>query len=295
MSPWRAERDRWAFSLRIALRIALALFAALAASGCRRASGAPLVARRVVSISASTTEALFAIGAGDRVVGRSRYDDYPKEALDLPTVGGFVDPNLEAILALRPDLVVGARGPLGPGFARTLDDHGIVTYFPETERFEQILAMIEGLGARTDHVDAAARVTSAMRARREAITAALSSASRPRVLLVFAAQPISVAGPLSFADEMITLAGGVNAMTTGAPYPMIALETAIALDPDVILHAEMGAGAAASLGGPWSAVRAVREGHVVHIEDEAVLRPGPRVLDGVAILARAIHPQIMVP
>jgi iron complex transport system substrate-binding protein len=281
------------------LALLLALVALVALLGCRRPRNLGAVgddappgsqpAQRVVSISASTTETLFAIGAGRQVVGRSRYCDYPPEALALPVVGGFTDPNLEAILGLAPNLVVGARGPIGPGIARTLEERGIATYFPETERLDAILVMIEGLGARTGHGTEALRLVESMRARRQAIEAAVASLPKPRVLLLFAKKPISVAGKGSFPDEMLTLAGGTNAITEGAAYPTLSLEKVLALDPDLLLDAEMGGGVTA-FDSTWSSVRAVREGKVVHIDDETVLRPGPRVMEGVATLARAMHP-----
>jgi iron complex transport system substrate-binding protein len=275
--------------------VAFAVFLlAFATAGCRRSSGkAPAVAHRVVSISASTTETLFAIGAGPQTVGRSRYCDYPKEALALPTVGGYTDPNLEAVLGLTPDLVVGARGPIGQSFVRALEDHGIATYFPQTESFAGILDMITGMGLRTGHDAEATRLVSAMRARKSAIENAVAPLARPRVLLMFASKPVSVAGPGSFTSEMIGLAGGSNVVTQGAAYPVLPLEAVIALDPDVIVQAEMGA--APDLDETWSTVRAVREKMLVRVDDEAVLRPGPRVLDGVVTLARALHPGVVIP
>jgi len=263
----------------------LAFAAALAA--CRRNAANNAIAARVVSTSASTTEALFAIGAGSKVVGRSRYCDYPPEALSLPSIGGYTDPSLEAILGLRPDLVVGARGPIGQGLVRTLEDRGIATWFPETESLEQILTMIEGLGTRTG-LDGT-KVTAAMRARKVAIETSLANRARPRVLLVFEKKPISVAGPGSFPDEMLRLAGGTNALSQGQRYATISLEKVLALDPDVVLDAEMGA-APTPFDATWAALRAIREQHVVRVADERVLRPGPRVLDGVATIARALHP-----
>lgn len=273
-----------------------AWLASVAALACRRTGtstdAAARVATRIVSVSASTTEALFAVGGGALVVGRSRYCDYPPEVSALPSVGGYVDPSLEAILGLRPDLVVGARGPIGQGLVRTLEERGIATWFPETETLEQILTMIEGIGARTGRD--AAPVVGAMRARRAAIAAALSSAPRPRTLLVFEKKPISVAGPGSFPDEMLRLAGGENALAEGARYATISLEKALALDPDVVLDAEMGA-APKPFDATWSALRAVRDGKIVRLADERVLRPGPRVLDGVALIARALHPGVPIP
>lgn len=264
------------------------------ATACRKQAAASSVAKRVVSISASTTEALFAIGAGPLVVGRSRYCDHPPEARAVPSIGGYVDPSLEAILALSPDLVVGARGPIGPGIVRTLEERGIATWFPETERIDGIHAMIEGLGARTGRDPEARALVAAMRARRDAITRALAGVTPRRTLLLFEKKPISVAGPGSFPDEMLRLAGGTNVVVDGAAYATLSLEKVLALDPDVILDAEMG-DAPAKFDETWKPVRAIRDGHVVRLADEAVLRPGPRVLDGVATIARALRPSIVVP
>src|SRR5262245_30159616 len=119
-------------------RAALVVLAAALLGSCGRSSsdqriGAEPRPLRVVSLAPSTTEALFAIGAGADVVGRSRYCDYPPEAASLPAVGGYADPSIEAIVALRPTLVVGARGPAGPALEEALQARAIDTFFPETE------------------------------------------------------------------------------------------------------------------------------------------------------------------
>lgn len=252
--------------------------------------------KRIVSISPSTTEALFAIGAGPLVVGRSRYCDYPPEVKALPQVGGFVDPSLEAILGLRPDLVVGARGPAGQAITDQLATHGITTYFPATETFDAIDVMLKGLGEKTQHDDGAQAAVTSLHARIAATTDAVAKLPHPRVLLVFGLAPLSVAGPGSFANEMLEKAGGKNVITEGGAYPTLGVERVLALDPDVVVNAAMmeeNAAERLNAQAPgWSAVRAVKEGHVATLTDEAVLRPGPRVADGLAIMARAIHPEL---
>jgi cobalamin transport system substrate-binding protein len=278
---------------------------ALAAAACGK-KGLPAsvlsAARRVVSLSPSTTEALFAFGGGALVVGRSRYCDYPPEVTKLPEVGGYVDPNFEAIVALAPDLVTGARGPAGASVAQKLEARGVATYFPETESFAAIDQMILGLGDRTGHAEDARRVTTSLDARVETIQRAAEAASsgkRPRVLLVFGVAPLSVAGPSSFADEMIAKAGAENVVRAGGAYPTLGVESVLALDPDVVVNAAVAEShglAALSKETPgWSRVRAAAEGKVVGLADEAALRPGPRVADGLAALARAIHPGIVLP
>jgi len=266
----------------------------VACLGCRATPPAPKTGR-IVSISPSTTEAVYAVGAGPQMVGRSRYCDWPPEVTKLPEVGGYVDPSFEAILALHPDLVVGARGPAGSAIADRLAARGIATWFPETESFSAIDAMILGIGERTGHADAGRTELAALHARIGKVEAAVASLPKTRVLLVFGLAPLSVAGPSSFADEMVRRAGGTNVVTEGGAYPTMGVEHVLALDPDVILNAAMmEEHSAARLNkdaAGWSRVRAVQKDRVVMLKDAVVLRPGPRIGEGLAQIAKAIHPE----
>ena len=280
-------------------RLVWLVAACLALVGCPR-SGARSSGRvRVVSLSPSTTEALFAVGAGADVVGRSRYCDYPEAVRALPQVGGYVDPNQEAILALEPTLVTGARGPAGTAVVDALAARGIATFFPETESFAQIDAMILGLGDRTKHQDGARALVERMHARIAGIEAATAGKPRVRTLLVFGLEPVVVAGPGTFADEMLAHAGAVNVVVSGKGYPTLGMETVLALDPDVVLNAAVAEAHGGERIGPsapgWRELRAVKAGRVVALTDEAVLRPGPRVGDGLALIARAVHPEATIP
>jgi len=242
---------------------------------------------------------MFAIHASDLLVGRSRYCDYPPEAKSLPEVGGYTDPNFETILALRPDLVIGARGPAGPALADRLATHGALTFFPETETLAQIDTMVLGLGDRTAHADDAKKLVAAMHAREDAVATLVHDLPHPRVLMIFGLTPTVVAGPSSFADEIITRAGGTNAVTGGGPYPVLGMEQVLKLDPDVVLNAAIaeahGAERITSDTPGWRSVGAVQRGNVTPLTDESVLRPGPRVGDAIAIVARAIHPGVAIP
>ncbi len=274
------------------LLVVVALLASVACRGKDKAS--PARAARIVSLSPSTTEAVFVVGAGDRLVGRSRYCDWPKEEVEkLPQVGGYVDPSFEAILALRPDLVVGARGPAGTTITDRLEARGIAWYFPPTESFAQIDEMILGIGARTQRSEAANAYVQKMHADIARVETSVASLSPVRVLLVFGLEPISVAGPASFPDEMLKKVGAVNVVAEGSAYPTMGIERVLVLDPDVVIDAAMGEEHTAERMGKdapgWSRVRAIREGHLVSIGDESILRPGPRIAEGLATLARAVH------
>lgn len=284
------------------LLVVFGLFGLVALPGCRprkERPDEPAESPRIVSLSPNTTETLYAIGAGAALVGRSRYCDFPDEVRKLPQVGGYVDPNLEAILALRPTLVTGARGPSGTAVTSKLDARGVGTFFPPTESFSEIDAMILGLGERTGHEPGAREVVTRIHERLAALDRALEKAPRVRVLMVFGLDPLSVAGPLSFVDEMLRHAHADNVVTQGGTYPTLGVERVLALDPDVVINASM----AESYGKPridkdtpgWANVRAVREGRVASLDDESLLRPGPRIARGVSILAHAVHPDVVLP
>ena len=276
-----------------------ALLAALLLAACKRAvgtEGKPATSARVVSLSPSTTETVAALGVLDRLVGRSRYCDWPPEVTKLPEVGGYVDPNIEAILALKPDLVVGARGPAGRRIDDLLRSHGVATYFPPDDSVADILAMVRGMGERLGRAGDAERVGADIESRLADLAKRTSTLAHPRVLLLFGIQPIVAAGPKSFGDEILARAGARNAVTTGGTYPALDIEAVVGLDPDVIVDAavaeEHGAQRISSAAAGWSRARAVRDGHVVSLANEVVLRPGPRIAEGVALLAHALHPEL---
>ncbi len=253
-----------------------------------------------MSLSPSTTEILFAVGAGKRVVGRSRFCDYPPEATALPVVGGFVDANLEEIVRLSPDLVVGARGPAGPALAQKLESLGIATSFPAAQSIAQIESAITELAVRVGAAERGTDVVASMRAHEKAIADALATQPRVRTLLVFGLAPIVVAGPESFPHEMLEIAHGQNVVTSGGAYPAINAETLMMLDPDVVIDASVtGTGRDASAvdrdAPAWRELRAVRQSRVVPLTDEAALRPGPRTAHGIAAIARILHPGVVVP
>jgi iron complex transport system substrate-binding protein len=281
-------------------------------SACSRAApvstGAPdaAAARRVVSISPATTEALFAVGAGDRVVGRSRFCDWPPAATRLPVVGGVIDADVEAIVQLSPDLLVGGPGPAATTLAGKLVPFGIATWFPNIDSLGAIDAMILGMGERTGHADDARRVVDGpdgLHARLASVERAVAGETAPRVLFVVDVAPVVATGPNDFIDDLIRRARAVNVLDAGASWQTLGFERIVELDPDVVVDASNANGEFADARlerirsdvPGWTDVRAVREGRVIPIADPRVLRPGPRVAEGLAVLARALHPRALVP
>ncbi len=248
----------------------------------------------MVSISPSMTEAVFAIGAGSLLVGRSRFCDYPPEAARLPAVGGFADPSLEAIVALRPTLVVSARGPAGGALAQALEGHSIPVYAPETESVAQIEGALEELGRRLSHVEGARAAVASIEASRRQVAAAVAGRPRVRAAFLFDVAPIFAAGPGSFPDELVREAGGINVVDAGGAYPTLDIERLLALDPEVILDGSSDdhgpSRVAQRRADPgWSKLRALREGKVRPLAASVVLRPGPRIGLALVEMARALH------
>lgn len=238
-------------------------------------------ARRVVTLAPSITEIVLELGWGDRLVGVSRYDDAPG-VKHLPMVGGFLDPIPEKILALRPDRLIVQPSPGNRGPVERLAALGVPVLVVPLHTTEEILASVravaETFGEREKGEALATRIASRMETIRK------RNGERPgkRALIVYNWQPLVVAGPGSFADELLVLAGGENgASGTSGAYPTLSAEAALARDPAVIIDASGGHGAGKPLPG-W-------EGRIVTPRSNALFRPGPRVIEALEELEVLLH------
>lgn len=290
------------------LRVALAAGLAFGAAGCRsRAPRRPtgraamsaldpsaVPARRIVSLVPSATEMLFALGAGPRMVGVSSYDDWPPEATRLPRVGAMVNPSFEAIMALRPDAVTGAQGPIDVAVLERLQAAGVRVFFPRVESIAEVLASIDGYAALSGRREAAATLRASIERDLARTRAAVASRPRPRVLAVFSERPLVTAGPGSWVDELLTLAGGDNVVRAGGRYPSLSIEQLLALAPEVILDMTWQEGDVAPLAtslARLTTVPAVRDGRVIRAADPMLLRQGPRLGRAALRIAALLHPE----
>ncbi|HEY8393830.1 MAG TPA: cobalamin-binding protein [Thermaerobacter sp.] len=251
---------------------------------------------RIVSLAPSNTEILFAIGAGDRVVGVDSFSDYPAEAAKLPKVGGLTDTNFEQIVALEPDLALTVGGTEEQ--VKRLEELGIPTVVIQPATLEDVLERIELVGRLVDAQEGAARVVRDMRDRIEAVRAKIAGIPDDRRVRVFYEvwhDPLMTAGPGGFIHDVITAAGGINiAADAGNPWPQISLETVVAKDPQVIIvprslessYQELKAGKRKG----WEGITAVRDGRIYAIDDNIISRPGPRLVDGLEQIARWLYP-----
>lgn len=244
-------------------------------------------ATRVVSLAPSTTEMLFALGAGDRVVGVSRFDDYPPEVTKLPRVGGFVDLNVEAVVALRPDLVVTVASRSPPPTLERLAALGIGVLMVPSDRLDQLEALAVTLGRAVGRPEAAQTLVATMRRELEAIRATYAGRPRVRTLLVVGERPIIAAGPGSFIDGALAYISASNALTQGSEFPQIGLEALTLVDADVVVNLTRSDDAAL-----WAQIERARAGRarkVIAVGTDAILRLSPRLPEGLRALGEALH------
>ncbi len=283
-------------------------------------SGRPLPperCRRIVSLAPSVTEALFALGLGDRVVGVSRFCDYPPEAASRPVVGGYVDLNYEAVLAARPDLVVALKEHRI--HQRNLHKLGIPTLLIDHQSLEGVWESLEILD---DFCGADGRgrlLAEQIRRRLDHVRQKSAGRRPPRVLLVLeregSARHVSacrVVGREGYFDRMIELAGGINACgETWIRYPMVSAEGLLAMAPEVIIdmspaarvegQPSVTANEAAPASEPFSddkrlaawqslpSLPAVQQGRVFALHADYAFRPGPRVIETIEAIASILH------
>jgi len=261
----------------------------------------PGKARRVVSLSPELTETLFAAGAGDAVVGVTTYCDYPAEASGRTRIGGFSAKTIsvETIIALKPDLVVGglsAHGQLAAQFERA----GLRFAALPTTDFDDIYATIALLGRVAGDEAVANALVADLKARLAAVSArfaAVPSTKRPVVFWETWDEPLMSAGPGSFTGQIIEAAGGRNCFAdASSDWPVVSFEALLARDPDYIMaadsHGEALTPERLAKRSGWSSLRAVRNGRLVFLDGDVVSRAGPRFVEAVELMARALYPDL---
>ena len=278
--------------------------AILVSLSCVLLQAAPV--NRIVSTAPSITEMLYALGLGSRVVGDTTFCTYPPDAKNKPKIGTFLQPDYERILALRPDLVLVIKNPIG--VTQKLRSLGLHAEEIDQDKVADILASLQCIGDLTGKQAEARQLVASLRAQLDEVRTA--AAGRPRRSTLFLVgrstgtlQGMVGAGPGTFIDELLQIAGASNALA-GAPmaYPNVSLEQILTQDPEVILdmgdfaHAEGRPGQPeAQILALWAAyprLRAVRDRGVKVISTDVLVRPGPRMAEAARILLGLVHPEV---
>jgi iron complex transport system substrate-binding protein len=259
-------------------------------------------ATRIISLVPALTEMLFAIGAGPQVIAVSSYDDFPPETKRLPRVGALLDPDVERILALRPDLVLtyGSQDALDAQLATA----GIRTFSYRHGGLDALFQTLRELGAATGRTAEAGRTASQIRQQLDAVRARVRGRPRPRVLLVFGREPqtlkqLYVSGGAGFLHEMLEIAGGTNVFAdVGRESVQPSHETLLTRAPDIVLEIRatrpVAAADVARERAAWAtlpSIPAVRSGRIHFLNGEYLVVPGPRVGLATEAFARALHPE----
>ena len=254
------------------------------------------VPRRIVSLTPTITETLFALKAGERVVGVTRFCNYPPEAEKRVKVGGLMDTDIEAILALRPDLVIAEHQQM---VVKKLQELGLEVLTVKCQNMDELLSAFTEIGQRIGLEAEAEALVDTIRRRIAEVTEALKDASRPRVLVVVGRHPLVGAGRGTFLDQLVSIAGGDNILADSQrAYPIVSMETVLLRQPDIIVECS-GSMAGEDLTeeaqqawSRWSSLSAVRSGRVYVSRSDALLRPGPRIPQALDELVGFFHPDV---
>ena len=254
----------------------------------------------MISLAPSNTEILFALELGDRVMAVSEYCNYPLEAQNKIKIGGFSTVNIEKVVSLKPDLVL-ATGGVQEAVVEELGRLGLTVIALNAKSIEEVFENIRLVGKAAGELEAARELTTKLEQRTKAVTDKakdLPEGQRPRVFYEIQYEPLMTAGPGTFIDNLIHLAGGVNiASDAAAKYPVYNLEMLIERNPEVIIISFWHGSIAASVEAVksrkrWQIIDAVKNNRVYGINADLVSRPGPRIVDGIEEMARFIHPDL---
>lgn len=261
--------------------------------GLGRPVEVPLHPRRIVSLAPSVTDSLFALGAQDRVVGVSDFCELPAGSPAIARVGGLLNPSLETIRGLEPDLLIGTTSGNDPSLERQAAALGLPLYTIDTPDVGRVLAALRDLASLLDETSIGNDRVDRLQERLQTVRAAVAKRPRPRILFIVWGEPLVVPGRSAFLTDALAQSGCVS-ITADAPaaWPSFDVESAIGRAPEVILTTPQNQAFLDRVKGDpaWASVPAVRSGRMV-VVSEAIERPGPKVVAGIEEVARALHPE----
>jgi iron complex transport system substrate-binding protein len=252
---------------------------------------------RVIAFAPNITEIVFALGQGPRLVGVTRYSDYPPPAARLPKVGSYVHLDLEKIVALRPDLCIAIKDGNPKVVIDRLEALGIAVYAVDPRDLDTVMETILQIGNLLDAKDRAVELVGTMRTRINRVAARVATATaRPRVFFQIGLSPIVSVGTDTFIHELIELAGGQNVAAGHIAYPRFSREQVLSLAPEIIIITSMARRAAfekvRAEWNQWPDLPAVQR-QQIYIEDTNLFdRATPRLVNGLEMLVRLIHPEL---
>lgn len=249
----------------------------------------PVRITRVVSTAPSVTENVFAAGAGDRLVGVTTFCDFPEQAKSIEKIGDTMTPNMETIVALKPDVVLVSTASQIESFSKTLAANGIAVYVSNPATLDEVFEGLKRLGELFGTQEQVAELLPELQGRVASVREKVKDAPRLRVFVQISREPLFTVGRDSFVNSLVDSAGG-ESITRDVPtaYPKLSKERAAALQPEVIILSESEDNEM-----PNEVFRnspALRTGRIYKVNADLIARPGPRLVEAIEQTAMALHP-----
>jgi iron complex transport system substrate-binding protein len=253
---------------------------------------------RVVALAPSITEIMFALGQEKRLAGISRFSDFPPEAMHLPRVGSYIQPDIERIISLNPDLCIAVKDGNPRAVADQLAFLHIPVYAVDPRDLEAVMTMVLQIGNLLNAEHRARSIVKEMASRIERVRQqVVKTAYRPKVFFQIGIAPIVSVGKGTFIDELIRIAGGINVCESDAAYPRLSREQVIARAPDVLVVTTMHRGISRDQilaeWAPWTQIPAVQHGRIAIVDSDIFDRPTPRLVDALEQLVQIFHPELL--
>jgi len=254
--------------------------------------------QRVISLAPSITEIIFGIEQSHRLKGVTTYSDFPPEAEKLPKVGSYVHLDLEKIVALKPDLCIAIKDGNPRVIAQRLEALNIPVYAVDPNKLDTVMKTVLEIGGLLDAKEQANRLVKRMQLRIQKVKSLVATTTqRPRVFFQIGVSPIVSVGTGTFIHELIVIAGGVNSAAGPVPYPRFSREQVLALSPEIIIITSMARGAifeeVKAEWEKWPNMPAVRNQRIFIEDSNFFDRPTPRLVDGLELLIRLIHSELV--
>ncbi|MGO9572490.1 MAG: ABC transporter substrate-binding protein [Desulfomonilaceae bacterium] len=251
--------------------------------------------KRVISLAPSLTEIVFDLGAGHTLVGRTARCNEPPDALKIQDVGAYMNPDLERVIALRPDLVLSPERGIRKEVVDRLTELGILTFVDNSETLDDIVHSVNRLGTILGRESDAETIVQQFQQRRQAVRERVHHARKPLILFAVGIRPLVVAGGRSFIGSLIREAGGVNVAEEAAvPYPKFSMEEVARRDPDIItvLNKECRDDECFNEWQKHQDLRAVQRHQIYQLDADLIARPSPRIIDALEQLAAILHSNV---
>jgi iron complex transport system substrate-binding protein len=257
----------------------------------------PYPAKRIISLAPSITEILFALGLNEEIAAVTNFCDYPEAVLKKPRIGGFINPSIEKIVSLKPDLIIATRDGNRWETIHRLSDLGFSVYVINPKSFSGVMKAIHHIGVMVGREEESKKIIGNMVLKKEDIVTRTKSFLKPKVFFQIGYTPIITVGKGTLADDLIRLAGGNSiSRDESVSYPLYSVETIISKGPEIIIMSSMESKRdylnLVKKWQNWTSIPAVKKNAIYVIDSNLVDRPTPRIVEGLESLAKMIHPEV---